>query len=349
VLAVVWLCCSLALPAPAAAKRTTHHPSGLHIQRIARPAIGLASSPPALPVVTWWQDRAIVATRGRLVLHDGAHTEPLPRLPSMEHVTALYTQEHTLFVGHSRGVYTLDLRSRRWGPSVSVQNVTALAAVPDTPLIAIAGQAPGRCLPVCSWDVHGGLLHQLDDLHAGFVTSMSANTTHLWAVGNLQLQDNSHYMGVYTQRRWQTVPDQALPCAPHAVSSYGPFVATQCSDTQLFHYNGSFVRMPVPSHTRLSHLFAYAGEDGNPVVLAAGALPHANSTTPFAQLHEGAWHELASYVGPPKVRNVLGIGAVVGVSLALGLGTTFALVVLSTAITLAFQALRYIPPPGPSQ
>jgi len=296
-----------------------------------------------MPVVAWWQNCAIVAERGRLILHDGERTEALPPPPT-EHVTALYTQDHTLFVGHLHGVHTLDLRSRRWGPSVSVQNVTALAAVPDTLLIAIAGHAPGHCSPLCSWDVRGGHLHQLGDLHAGSVAALSANTTHLWAAGTLNMHKNTHRVAVYTRGRWHTVPDQALPCAPHAVSAYGPFVATQCPNTHLFHYNGSFAPVPVPLRTRLTHLFAYAGQ-GEPVVLAAGALPHANGTASFAQLHQGAWHALATYVGPPKVRPVLGVGSVVGVSLALGLGTTFALVVLSAAATLLIQVLRLAMPP----
>lgn len=294
-------------------------------------------------MVTWWHDHPIVAERGRLLFYDGNHTEALMPPRSVERMTALYTQDDTLFVGHTHGVHTLDLRSRRWGHTVAVANVSAIAFVPDTPLVAIAGQALGRCSPLCSWDVYGGTLHRWGPWQNGSITALSANRTHLYAVGSLSWNGHHHRVSVYTRGQWHTVNDDALPCVPHAVSAYGPYVATQCPDTQVFRFAEGFVPVPVPAGTRLTHLYAYAGEDAGPVVLAAGTLPHAHGTAPFAQLHEGTWHALASYVGPRKLRPVLGVGAVVGVSLALGLGTTFALVILSMAATLMVQVLRLAP------
>lgn len=346
-LAVVWACCTLSaysvLVSETQGIKIAHRHGPMHVARLATGST--TPPPPSTPLITWWQDRPIVATRGHLVLYDGNRTEKLPRLPSQSHITALYTQDDTLFVGHSDGVHILPLRNRRWRPSMSVKNVTALGSVPETTLIAIAAQAPGVCSPICSWDVHGGLLRPLGSLRAGTIAALSANATHLWAVGDLHLPTGSRPVSVYTQGQWHAVPDTALPCAPHAVSAYGPFVATACTDTRLFRYDDHFVPVSIPNDTRITHLFVYAGESNDEVVLATGALPHARGTAPFAQLRQGAWHELATYVGPPKARPVLGVGSVVGVSLAMGLGTTFALLALSVAATLLLQAVRLALPP----
>ncbi|WFD26363.1 hypothetical protein MNAN1_001342 [Malassezia nana] len=346
-LAVVWACCALsaypALATETSGLKIAHRHGPLHVARLATGAP--TAPPPSTPLITWWQNRPIVATRGHLVLHNGNCTEKLPPLPSPSHITALYTQDDTLYVGHSDGVHILPLRHRHWRSSLSVKNVTALGSVPETKLLAIAAQALGVCSPICSWDVHGGLLRPLGSLRAGSISALSANASHLWAVGDLHLPTGPRHVSVYTRGQWHAVPDKALPCAPHAVAAYGPFVATACSDTRLFRYDDHFVPVSVPNDTHITHLFGYAGESDDEVVLATGALPHALGTAPFAQLRQGAWHELATYVGPPKARPVLGVGSVVGVSLAMGLGTTFALLALSVAATLLLQALRLALPP----